>query len=176
MYFSFRSAPKARAFCDTIRSMKSIFFVDGFNLYHAICDAFDHAKYKWLNLKQLALNLIDHEDELRSVHYFTAYCGWNKQKERKHRTYVEALTKYGVQTVEGKFMPVGKRFKKRYMRIFDMAPYILEDWMIPEEIAYVTNEEKRTDVNNNYFPALSTINRTASFMLMGIIRISGYLF
>lgn len=127
--------------------MKSVFFVDGFNLYHAIRDAFDHGKYKWLNLKQLALNVIEDTDELRSVHYFTAFCDWDKRNEMKHRTYVEALTKYGIQTVEGKFMPVTKRFKKRHMRIFDMAPYVLEDCIIPDEISFVTNEEKRTDVN-----------------------------
>ena len=36
---------------------RSMFFVDGFNLYHALDSETRYHKYKWLNLRALAVNL-----------------------------------------------------------------------------------------------------------------------
>jgi uncharacterized LabA/DUF88 family protein len=127
--------------------MKSIFFIDGLNMYHAIHKGFVHQKYKWLNLKDLAQNLIRKEDVLEKVMYFTAYSNWDKFKEKRHRMYVSALSKYGVQPIIGKFIPVTKKFNKKNNRIISTGPYYYEYSVITDEITYATYEEKRTDVN-----------------------------
>lgn len=127
--------------------MKSIFFIDGFNLYHAIDSIAQYRKYKWLNLKKLAENLIGEEETLEQVLYFTAYCTWDKQKRKRHKNYVEALTSHGVHTVQGKFAQVTKRFNKDIMPVTDMSPFVTDISIFPDEIEFTTYEEKRTDVN-----------------------------
>jgi len=125
-----------------------MFFVDGFNLYHAMDRNPAYRKYKWLNLSALAEDLLVGRDEtVAQVLYFTAYCTWDHGKKQRHKQYVEALTKYGVHVVPGKFSPVTKRFNKHTMRITDMAPVVTELSVLPDEITFQTNEEKRTDVN-----------------------------
>jgi len=116
-------------------------------MYHALDRCDDYHKYKWLDLMLLAENLIATNESLEGVLYFTAYCTWDRGKKMRHKQYVEALTARGVHTVMGKFSPVTKRFKKSVMQIIDMAPIITEYSIIPDEIEYKTNEEKRTDVN-----------------------------
>ena len=106
-----------------------------------------YRKYKWLDLRALGMNLIQDNEELRQVLYFTAYCTWDKFKRERHRLYVQALTKHGVQTVLGKYQEVTKKFKKHSMRITNTAPYSYDERIIPDEIEYITYEEKRTDVN-----------------------------
>ncbi|MBU0766928.1 NYN domain-containing protein [Patescibacteria group bacterium] len=127
--------------------MKSVFFIDGFNMYHALDNCDDYHKYKWLDLKLLAENIISNDESIEEVLYFTAYCTWDRGKKMRHKQYVEALTARGVQTVMGKFSPVTKKFNKNVMPIIDMAPVVTDFSIIPDEIVYKTNEEKRTDVN-----------------------------
>lgn len=124
-----------------------MFFVDGFNLYHALDKNPAYRKYKWLNLKGLAENIILKNEILVEVLYFTAYCTWSTHKKNRHKRYVEALTKYGIHTVQGKFSPVTRRFNKTTMKITNMSPVVTELSVLPDEIEYITNEEKRTDVN-----------------------------
>ena len=106
-----------------------------------------YKKYKWLNLNELALNMIPDNETLEQVLYFTAYCIWDKEKKEKHKKYVEALSKYGIHTVRGKFLRVTKRFNKCSMPITDMSPVITDSSILPDEIEYQTYEEKKTDVN-----------------------------
>lgn len=116
-------------------------------MYHALDDCSDYNKYKWLDLRLLAENIISSDENIVEILYFTAYCTWDKRKKMRHKQYVEALTKRGVRTVMGKFSPVTRKFNKNVMQIIDMAPVITEYSIIPDEIEYKTNEEKRTDVN-----------------------------
>ena len=83
--------------------MKTCFFVDGFNLFHAIdCNRNFH-KYKWLDLKKFAQAFLPHTDELVDVYYFTAYATWDQEKVQRHQTYVQALQSEGVKIVFGAF-------------------------------------------------------------------------
>lgn len=88
-------------------------FVDGFNLYHAM-ENFRHArtpgeeykykKYKWLCLQSLLKRFVNTAtEELVGVEYFTAYPGWNRAKEARHKTYVSALIHTGVHVTFGEF-------------------------------------------------------------------------
>lgn len=59
--------------------MRTVFLIDGFNLYHSVRDAErDSGKrgLRWLNMKSLCasyLGLIDRRATLESVHYYSAY-------------------------------------------------------------------------------------------------------
>lgn len=65
--------------------MKSIFFIDGFNLYHAIDNNFKHGKYKWLDLRLLSEKFIAPEEKIKKIFYFTAYAKWDKVKIERHK-------------------------------------------------------------------------------------------
>jgi len=106
---------------------KVIFFIDGFNLYHAIKDL-RKDEYKWLNLDKLAKSFIKRDEEIIRVYYFTALASWNQSKVKKHKIYIRALETVNVKTIYGQF----KRREK-------ICPKCRKK--------YWTYEEKKTDVN-----------------------------
>ena len=89
---------------------RAAFYVDGYNLYHAIDDLNNPIKnpqlqprgpfhhLKWLCLWTLAHRLISKGSEsLQSVHYFSAWANHrNPQARQKQDLYVRALTARGV--------------------------------------------------------------------------------
>jgi uncharacterized LabA/DUF88 family protein len=113
---------------------KIVFFVDGFNLYHALDysqvgpnhDRF--RRYKWLNLRKLASLFVGRLDTLEEVLYFTAVAEWDARKAAKHRLFIRAQESEGVTIVYGEF----KRKDKRCLVC---------------RRQYSTYEEKQTDVN-----------------------------
>ncbi len=123
---------------------KVAFFVDGFNLYHAIDSTFTHHRYKWLNLRQLSQHLIQNDEEIKSILYFTAYSTWDESKLLRHKAYVRALSSKGVDIVLGQFQEVRKRFLKEKMEVKDVVP---PEAILPKEFKFSTYEEKKTDVN-----------------------------
>lgn len=83
-------------------------YVDGFNLYHALCDLrSDHLK--WLNLWRLGQLLIRPKTQrLMQVCYFSAIADQLKGTEKegsihRHRAYIAALEAKGVEFIEGNF-------------------------------------------------------------------------
>ncbi len=78
------------------------FYVDGFNLYHAI-NELDKPHLKWLSLADLANSFLSPGDTLSTVSYFTAYMHWDAEKSRRHREYVKALKATGVEVTESRF-------------------------------------------------------------------------
>ena len=52
--------------------MRTILYVDGFNLYFRALKA--HPEYRWLNLKILAEEILNPENDLCAVKYYTARC------------------------------------------------------------------------------------------------------
>ena len=65
-------------------------YVDGFNLYFGMLEAgFDNCK--WLNLKNLSINLLKPHQELAGVKYFTSRVSNNPDKQKRQVTYLEAL-------------------------------------------------------------------------------------
>lgn len=79
------------------------FFIDGFNLYHALKAKSSLNHYKWLNLKKLCGSFIKSSDTLAGVLYFTAYATHHPDGLVRHQKYVKALTYMGVETVFGEF-------------------------------------------------------------------------
>jgi uncharacterized LabA/DUF88 family protein len=109
---------------------KTIFLIDGFNLYHSLTNpAFPQlTKYKWLNLHQLCKIFLPNNESLEDIFYFTSLTPWNYAKRQRHMIYIRVLEYYGIKVIYGKFKPVEKLCP-------DCKTY------------YSTYEEKQTDVN-----------------------------
>jgi uncharacterized LabA/DUF88 family protein len=113
---------------------KIVFFVDGFNLYHALDytetspNHQKYQKYKWLNLSALAGLFVGPLDSLEQVILFTAFVTWDQAKVARHKLFVRANEAMGVSVVYGEF----KR-KDKYCRLCRRE--------------YQSFEEKQTDVN-----------------------------
>lgn len=90
------------------------YYVDGFNLYHAI-KSLACPELKWLNLHALAASFLGKHEELAEVTYFTATLVWDAEKCRRHRAYIDALSVYGVNVVESRFIK-RNRFCAQYDR------------------------------------------------------------
>lgn len=120
------------------------FFVDGFNLYHAIDNTFGDSRYKWLNLRKLADNLVSNDEVVKNVFYFSAYCTWNEGKRTRHKQYVKALSSKGVQLIKGNFQRSTARFFRDKMEVVESD---LDKADLPEKLIFKTFEEKKTDVN-----------------------------
>ncbi len=123
---------------------KAAFFIDGFNLYHAIDHSFNHHNYKWLNLRSLSEKFLNSGDELGQVCYFTAYCTWDRDKLLRHKKYVKALSSKGVDIVLGRFQRVTKSFNRVKMEVSNVVPVGAQ---LPDSFTFETHEEKKTDVN-----------------------------
>lgn len=102
-------------------------FIDGFNLYHSIADLPINNHLKWLDLHKLISNTLNSTEELQRVFYFTAFTIWDGNKKARHKIYIKALEKTGVETIYGRFSKTSKRTLKG------------------EEVK--VQEEKETDVN-----------------------------
>jgi len=68
-----------------------IFFIDGFNLYHALDNNSSYHKYKWLDFVKLVKCYVTKQDKIESIYYFTALATWSKNKMRKHKILIKAL-------------------------------------------------------------------------------------
>jgi uncharacterized LabA/DUF88 family protein len=111
------------------------FFVDGFNLYHAI-NALRVEHYKWLDLTTLANTFIDpNKMILESVHYFTSEPTHIRDRTvlARHRAYTNALQSKGVRVILGSF----KKAEERCQVVT----------CTHSERQFTRNREKHTDVN-----------------------------
>jgi uncharacterized LabA/DUF88 family protein len=112
---------------------KVIFFIDGFNLYHALeylVNDKDHhrlRKYKWLNFKKLCQYYLGN-DKLEEIIYFTTIATWDQNKALRHKLYIKALEFENVRVIYGEF--------KRKTVFCKMC-----------KKTFRTFEEKQTDVN-----------------------------
>lgn len=113
---------------------KVAFFIDGFNLYHALDffeggpNPFRYRKYKWLSLLKLVSCYITKKDTISEILYFTTLAKWDPAKVARHRLYIKAQEAEGIQVVYGEF----KR-KRRRCSLCNKT--------------FWTREEKQTDVN-----------------------------
>ena len=84
------------------RERRTSFYVDGFNLYHAIDDLHEPG-LKWLDLMSLAKSYLLPGDMIGDVYYFTALSRWDDGKRARHQAYIDALEATGVVVVKGLF-------------------------------------------------------------------------
>jgi uncharacterized LabA/DUF88 family protein len=107
---------------------RTIVYIDGFNLYHAI-DDLGEPHLKWVDLWSLSEKLLRGDQQLTAVKYFTAYATWRPASYRRHQRYVAALEARGVTPVIGRFKAKSVRCQAKCHQ------------------TYMTHEEKETDVN-----------------------------
>jgi len=91
---------------------KTAFYVDGFNLYHAI-DALHNDRLKWLDLWKLASTFLRADEELDRVVYFTALMKWDHQKLMRHKEYLRALESVGVECIVSEFQKSTRHCKEQ---------------------------------------------------------------
>ena len=84
-------------------------YIDGFNLYHALC-RFKDDKVKWLDLSALVKRLLmPKSEQLNTIYYFSAYADWMPPQHSRHIEYVKALEAVGIKTVMGHFKILKRR-------------------------------------------------------------------
>jgi uncharacterized LabA/DUF88 family protein len=92
-------------------SIRTIFLVDGFNLYHSIVDIDRNCNglnVRWLNISSLCtsyLHLIGKDAAIESIYYFSALAYHLKDPDviSRHKTYIRCLRETGVEDSLGKF-------------------------------------------------------------------------
>lgn len=101
--------------------MRTIVYIDGYNLYHAI-DSLSRARpgaraedkhfLKWLDLQKLAHYYSGNgTDAIENIYYFSAYARHISQsKVARHRDYIRVLEQRGVQFIEGEFKWKGRKW------------------------------------------------------------------
>ena len=84
--------------------IRSAFYIDGFNFYHAI-DELNDQSLKWCNLWALAQSIIPNVSEsLVKVAFYSAFYPGTTQQRWRHEQYKHALENVGVETVFGHFI------------------------------------------------------------------------
>ena len=102
------------------------FYVDGFNLYFGLKSKFQNLK--WLNLEVLAESYLKEHQKVEEIKYFTARVAGDPAKEKRQRTYLDALQTAKTQLIYG-------HYKSRAKSCHSCG----HSWR--------DNEEKMTDVN-----------------------------
>jgi uncharacterized LabA/DUF88 family protein len=108
---------------------RAIFYVDGFNLYHAIADL-GKPHLKWFSLRDYAAFVTASQNEqLVKVHYFSALASHKAPDVvGRHQTYLRALKSTGVEYTLGKFKDKPRK-------------------CLNCQTKWTAHEEKETDVN-----------------------------
>ena len=124
--------------------MRTIFYIDGFNLYYGLRLRKKHktkrgiflktGKYKWLDLEHLCRGLRKHDDIL-AIKYFSAKIKGNGNEVLRQEIYWKALTTTPiVEIIEGKYLVSYPKME-------------LYNHPSKQRVQVIKNEEKGTDVN-----------------------------
>ena len=93
-------------------SKRAVFYVDGFNLYHAI-DRIGKPHLKWFSLQDYAAFITAREGEtLEGVQYFSALAHHYPLSVPRHQAYIRALKRTGIVCTLGKFKKKPRQCKK----------------------------------------------------------------
>lgn len=115
--------------------MKTIVYVDGFNLYYG---CLKNTPYKWLDLQKLFENLLDDKNEIIEIKYFTARVKStpkNVSAPQRQQAYIRALEK----TIPKLKIQYG-HFLSHKVRMANANPP-------PNTLEVIKTEEKGSDVN-----------------------------
>jgi len=85
-----------------IKKERVIVYVDGFNLYFGLLEA-GFSNCKWLNINKLAGNLLQINQDLIEIKYFTSRVSNNPDKQKRQSTYIEALESVGIKMFYGHY-------------------------------------------------------------------------
>jgi uncharacterized LabA/DUF88 family protein len=132
-------------------------YVDWFNFYYALLNKINdpqspwRKEYQWCNLYTLFSQFLKADEELNKVYFFSAYRIKDAWSIKRHKTYVEALTKHGVIAMLGKYQNINRSYKRWKNPIKDIVYNGSElerqsCKQLLQLLAYQTYEEKETDV------------------------------
>lgn len=80
-----------------------IFYIDGFNLYHALV-GLGKPHLKWVNLRKLCQHFVsDPRHYIEDIYYFSAYANRGYKVRERHEAYIQALESVRVKFILGKF-------------------------------------------------------------------------
>ncbi len=79
-----------------------IVYVNGFNLYFGLVEA-GFVNYKWLNINNLVNSLLQPNQVLIEIKYFTSRVSNNPDKQKRQTTYIEALETVGIKIYYGHY-------------------------------------------------------------------------
>ena len=77
-------------------------YIDGFNLYFGLLEA-GFSNCKWLNLNKLVHNLIQSNQEIGDIKYFTSRVSNDPDKQKRQTTYIEALETVNIKIYYGNY-------------------------------------------------------------------------
>jgi uncharacterized LabA/DUF88 family protein len=84
------------------KKVRVIVYIDGFNMYFGILEA-GYLNCKWLNIRKLANILLQSDQELVEIKYFTSRVSNNPDKQKRQTTYIEALESVGIKIFYGHY-------------------------------------------------------------------------
>lgn len=79
-----------------------IAYIDGFNLYFGMREA-ELDRCRWLDIKKLVTSLLQGNQELVDIKYFTSRVSNNPDKQKRQSTYIDALESIGVKVKYGNY-------------------------------------------------------------------------
>jgi uncharacterized LabA/DUF88 family protein len=84
------------------KNERVVVYIDGFNLYFGMREAgFDQCR--WLNVIELAKNLLQKNQTLKEVKYFTSRVSNNPDKQKRQSIYIDAIESVGVKIIYGNY-------------------------------------------------------------------------
>jgi uncharacterized LabA/DUF88 family protein len=84
------------------KNERVIVYIDGFNLYFGMREAgFDQCR--WLDVDKMVNKLLQHNQSLVKIKYFTSRVSNNPDKQKRQSTYIDALETIGVEIFYGNY-------------------------------------------------------------------------
>lgn len=158
---------------------KIIFFVDGFNIYHALDyteigpDHYRYRKYKWLNFRALAQLFVGRLDSLEQVLFFTAFATWDPAKVSRHKLLIRANENAGVSVVYGQFKKKDKfcRLCHRKFQTFEEKQTDVNIALELFRLAYLDKYDRAVIVSGDtdLIPAIKTVHATFPQKQIGVM-------
>lgn len=93
------------------RKERVVAYIDGFNLYFGIKEA-GFNQSRWLNLKKLVSSLLQPNQELIAVKYFTSRVSNNPDKQKRQSTYIDALESIDTEIYYGNYQDGSEECKR----------------------------------------------------------------
>lgn len=93
------------------KTERVVVYIDGFNLYFGIREA-GLGSCRWLNVIKLVQNLLQPNQELKQIKYFTSRVSNNPDKQKRQSTYIDALESVHVKIIYGNYQDGSEECKR----------------------------------------------------------------
>lgn len=85
-----------------VKNERVIVYIDGFNLYFGMREA-DLDDCRWLNLRKLVESILQPNQELVAIKYFTSRVSNSPDKQKRQTKYIEALETTKIKIIYGHY-------------------------------------------------------------------------